>query len=77
MRNLFIILMGLALLGSGWAQSWPILHPVRPGKHFGYVDEKGVLVVPAELDKDSPLVQVEESDLDWASLQFESARCKE
>ena len=57
MRNLFIILVGLALLGSGWAQSSPILQPVRPGKYFGYVDGKGVLVVPAELDWAWPMTE--------------------
>lgn len=57
MMNLFIILVGLALLGSGWAQSSPVLQPVRLGKHFGYVDGKGVLVVPAELDWAWPMTE--------------------
>ena len=57
MRNLFVIFMSLVVLGSGWAQNSPVLQPVRLGKHFGYVDGKGVLVVPAELDWAWPMTE--------------------
>ena len=75
MMNLFIILVGLALLGSGWALSSPILQPVRPGKYFGYVDGKGVLVVPAELDWRTCLVGGEKRERSFPESRFLTCPC--
>jgi hypothetical protein len=55
-RILFLLLVMMVVMPLG-AEESAELHPVRLGKKFGFVDKKGTLVLPADLDWAWPLTE--------------------
>ncbi len=57
MKWFFVLFLGMAATLPLGAEEAHGLHPVRLGKKFGFVDAKGTMVIPAELDWAWPLTE--------------------
>ena len=57
MKKILFLVTGFALILPLAAEDVATLHPVRLGKKFGFVDGKGTLVLPADLDWAWPLTE--------------------
>ena len=56
-KTTFLILLGILTVLPAGAENISELHPVRLGKKFGFVDEKGTLALSADLDWAWPLTE--------------------
>ena len=57
MKRIFSLFLITVLVVPACAEESAMLHPVRLGKKFGFVDGKGTLVLPADLDWAWPLTE--------------------
>ena len=57
MPKIFPLILVMAWVAPSFAEETARLQPVRLGKKFGFVDGKGTLVLPADLDWAWPLTE--------------------